>query len=152
MINKNKTSNKQTPKKYFWIDLVSLCQLEKFWLQNSSILTAHWFNLGFKMMRMLWYCLPIYHCGKETSFVVQLTVCLYWIKLFQFCFVKKSSNNLCCIIKLLVESKKKSEAKVGLSMIWPIFRDMTPQVLPQVVSFYWQKDYCLVYTNYYEWY
>lgn len=27
----------------------------------------------------------------------------------------------------------KSEAKVELSMIWPIFRDMTPQVLPQVL-------------------
>lgn len=27
----------------------------------------------------------------------------------------------------------KSEAKVELSMIWPVFGDMTPQVLPQVL-------------------
>lgn len=70
--------------------------------------------------------------------------------MFQFCFVKKSSKGLCCIIKLPVGGKKKSEAKAGLSMIWSLFRDMTPEILPQVVPPYWKRVYyCFVYTNYY---
>lgn len=128
--------------------MVSLCQLEKFCLQISFILTTHGFNHGFKIMRILSTYLSLWKrnliCGSAScSSVLNKNVSI--------CFVKKSSNSLCCIIKLPVGGKKKSEAKAELSMIWPVLREIIPQVLLHVVSPYWKREYyCLVYTNYYE--
>lgn len=116
MINKNRTSNKQTSKKYFWIYLFSLCQLEKFCLQISFILTAHGFNLGFKIIRMVWYCLPIYHRGKETWFVVQLAICLCSIKMFQFCFEKNQAT--ICVASSNYQQEVRKNLKQKLNCQW----------------------------------